>query len=87
MMTLSDSTACFVFDADLNIVNEPAGIAWPVAIVAELRACVRRTLAGGAHAFVLPDDRVQWRIIGGTSDSPRLIVFPELLECDDRVRC
>ncbi len=80
-MTLSEPSACFVFDADLNVVSEPAGIAWPVAVVAELQACVRHTLAAGAESFVLPDDRVQWNVVGRPGTGSRVTVFPQLLAC------
>ena len=87
MMTLTQTNPCFVFDADFSVVSQPAGVEWPVAIVAELTAWVRRARAGGADAFVLPNDRVRWNIRGGTPAEPRLSVFPELLPSGEPTCC
>lgn len=68
----------FVFDADFNVVREPPEAAWPVAIVDELRTCVRRAHDRGAATFGVADDAATWRIVPLDRGGPhRLAVFPE----------
>jgi hypothetical protein len=68
----------FLFDADLNVVEEVPSRVWPVAVMAALQTCVRRALADGRSTFTPSGMGPLWSIVPVSKDGRAGFgVFPE----------